>query len=88
LKLQRTVRQMEAAQEVTRLEYEIAQSNLEALQARVDSGTASFKDLGEARAQASEHYIALQDTTFDLQRARVGLMRSTGELEKWVGGSN
>ena len=86
LKLQRAVRQMEAAQEVTRLEYEIAQSTLEAMQARVDSGTASFKDLGDARAQASEHYIALQDTTFELQRAHVGLMRATGELDQWING--
>jgi outer membrane protein TolC len=88
LKLQRAVRQMEAAQEVAQLEYEVAKSNLDALQTRLDAGTATIKDLGEARVQASEHYLALQDTTFELQRARVGLMRSTGELEKWISGSN
>jgi len=88
LKLQRMVRQMEAAQEVAQLEYEVAQSNLDAVQTRMDAGTATIKDLGESRAQASEHYIALQDTTFELQRARVGLMRSTGELEKWIKSAN
>jgi outer membrane protein TolC len=88
LKLQRAVRQIEAAQEVARLEYEIAQSNLESVQTRMDAGTATLKDLGEARAQAGERYIALQDTTFELQRAHVGLMRSTGDLEKWVNGFN
>ncbi|MGC2194598.1 MAG: TolC family protein [Terriglobales bacterium] len=88
LKLQRAVRQMEAAQEVAQLEYEVSKSNLDAVQTRVDAGTATMKDLGESRAQASEHYLALQDTTFELQRARVGLMRSTGELEKWINGSN
>jgi hypothetical protein len=54
----------------------------------MDVGTATLNDLGDARAQASERYIALQDTTFELQRARVGLMRSTGDLEKWINGSN
>ena len=88
LKLQRGVRQMEAAQDVASLEYEIAQSNLDALQARADNGTATLKDLGEARAQANEHYITLQDTTFELQRARVGLMRATGDLEKWIQAGN
>jgi outer membrane protein TolC len=88
LKLQRAVRQMEAAQEVAQLEYEVAQSNLESVQTRMDAGTATLKDLGDSRAQASERYIALQDTTFELQRAHVGLLRSTGELEKWIEGTN
>jgi outer membrane protein TolC len=88
LKLQRAVRQMEAAQEVAQLEYEVSKSNLDAVQTRVDAGTATIKDLGESQAQASERYLALQDTTFELQRAQVGLMRSTGELEKWIKGSN
>jgi outer membrane protein TolC len=88
LKLQRMVRQMEAAQEVAQLEYEVAESNLDALQTRVDAGTASIRDLGEARAQANERYIALQDTKFELQQARIGLMRSTGDLESWINGGN
>jgi outer membrane protein TolC len=84
LKLQRTVRQMEAAQEVAELDYEVAESSLDALQTRVEAGTASLRDLGDARAQASERFLTLQDTKFDLQQARVGLMRSTGELEGWI----
>jgi outer membrane protein TolC len=86
LKLQRAVRQMEAAQEVAQLEYQLAQSILDAVQTRLDAGTATLKDVGDSRMQASERYLALQDTTFELQRAQVGLMRSTGELEKWVQG--
>lgn len=88
LKLQRMVRQMQAAQEVAQLEYEVAKANLDAVQTKVDAGTATIKDLGESRSQLSEHYIALQDTTFELERARVGLMRSTGDLEKWINGGN
>jgi len=86
LKLQRAVRQMEAAQEVAQLEYEVAESNLDALQTRVDAGTASLRDLGDVRSQANERFLALQDTKFELQQARVGLMRSTGDLENWING--
>jgi outer membrane protein TolC len=87
LKLQRAVRQMEAAQDVAQLEYQLAQSNLDAVQTRLDAGTATLKDIGDSRMQASERYLVLQDTSFELQRARVGLMRSTGELEKWIQGT-
>jgi len=86
LKQQRAVRQMEAAQEVAQLEYEVAQSNLESVQTRMDAGTATLKDLADSRGQVTERYITLQDTTFELQRARIGLLRSTGELEKWING--
>jgi outer membrane protein TolC len=88
LKFQRAVRQLEAAQEVAQLEYEVAKAGFDATQTRMDASSATIKDLGESRAQASERYIALQDTTFELQKARVGLMRSTGDLEKWINGSN
>jgi len=88
LKLQRTVRQLEAAQEVAQLEYEVAESSLDALRTRVDAGTAPLRDLGDARTQANERFLALQDTKYDLQQARVSLMRSTGELENWIHGGN
>jgi outer membrane protein TolC len=88
LKLQRSVRQLQAAQEVAELESQVAQSNLDATQTRTDAGTATIKDLGEARAQADDRYLVLQDTNFELQRAQIGLLRSTGELEKWVNGGN
>ena len=88
LKLQRSVRQLQAAQQVAELESEVAQSNLDAAQTRTDAGTATIKDLGEARAQADDRYLVLQDTNFELQRAQIGLLRSTGELEKWVNAGN
>jgi len=87
LRLQRTVAQMQAARDVAELEYEIAQKGLEAVQTRMDAGTATLHDLDDARSQASEHFIALQDVSFELERSQVGLMRATGELERWaIGG--
>lgn len=86
LKLERAVRQLQAAQEVADLEFQIAQSDFDSTQTRVDAGTATIKDLGAMRAQLSERYFTLQDTNFELQRAHIGLLRSTGELEKWING--
>src|SRR5579863_1437809 len=85
LKLQRSVEQLAAAQQVVELEYQIAKSNQDAVQIRVESGSASLHDLDDARNQANEHYDALQDTNFELQRARISLLRATGDLEAWVG---
>ena len=85
LKLQRSVQQLAAAQQVVDLEYQIAKSNLEATQTRLDSGSATLHDLDDARNQATERYDALQDTNFELERARISLLRATGDLEAWVG---
>jgi outer membrane protein TolC len=87
LRLQRAVAQMQAARDVAQLEYEIAQKNLAAVQTRMDAGTSTIQDLDGARSQASEHFIALQDVTFELERAQLGLLRSTGDLEKWALGT-
>jgi len=87
LRLQRSVAQMQAARDVAQLEYEIADKNLTAIQPRLDAGTATLHDLDDACTQASEHFIALQDVTLELQRSQLGVLRSTGELEKWALGT-
>ncbi len=86
LRLQRTVNQLQAAHDVAQLEYELADKNLNSTQTRIDAGTANLHDLEDARAQLSERFMTLQDVTFNLQRAQLGLMRSTGDLEKWAMG--
>ena len=87
LKLQRAVEQLSAAEEVAYLEYQVSQSNLQAVQVRADAGTASLHDVEDARSQANQRYDALQDANFELQRGRLALLRATGDLEAWVGGS-
>jgi len=84
LKLQRSVEQLAAAQQVMDLEYQIAKSNLDATQVKLDAGTATLHDLDDARNQANERYNVFQDANFDLSRARIALLRATGELENWV----
>jgi hypothetical protein len=53
----------------------------------MNSATANLHDLDNARTQASERFIALQDVTFELERSQVSLLRATGELETWVLGT-
>ncbi len=84
LRLQRSVAQLQAARDVAELESEIAQKNLTATQTKMDAGTANLHDLDDARSQVSERFITLQDVTFELERAQLGLLRSTGDLEKWA----
>jgi len=84
LKLQRAVEQLAAAREVAQLEYQLAQSGLEAAQTRQDAGTGTLHDIVDARGQASERYLLFQDADFEYQRVRVNLLRATGELEKWA----
>jgi len=84
LRWRRSVAQMQAAREVAKLEFEVAEKTVAAVQTRMDAGTANLHDLDDAHAQASERFIALQDVTFDLERAQLGLLRSTGDLEKWA----
>ncbi len=85
LKLQRAVAQLNAAQEVAELEYQVAKSDLEAIEIRQQSGTATLHEEDNARAQAAERYTSLQDANFELERARINLLRATGDLGAWVG---
>ena len=84
LKLQRAAEQLEAARDVAQLEYQLAQSGLDAAQTRVDAKTGTFHELADARVQANERYLLFQDADFEYQRVRMNLLRATGDLEKWA----
>jgi outer membrane protein TolC len=84
LRLQRAAEQLEAAREVAQLEYQLAQSGLEAAQTRVDAKTGTLHELADARVQAAERYLLLQDAEFEYQRVRLNLLRATGDLENWA----
>ena len=84
LKLQRAAEQLAAAREVAQLEYQLTQASVEAAQSRIDAGTGTMHELADARVQASERYLLFQDADFEYQRARMTLLRATGDLEKWA----
>jgi outer membrane protein TolC len=85
LRMQRAVDQYAAAQKVAELEFQVAQNNWDAVQIRANSGTATLHELDDARTQANERFNSLQDSNFQLERARISLLRATGDLERWVG---
>ena len=87
LKLQRAVQQLTAGQEVSELEYELAKSDVDAVDIKMNAGTASVHDAANARMAMTEKYSALQDANFQLTRAKIGLLRATGELESWAEGT-
>ena len=84
LKLQRTVAQLNAARDVSKLEYELAQNNTEAIQAKVDAGQATLRDQQQAQLDENDRYSALLDATYELEKAQMQLLKQTGDLETWA----
>jgi outer membrane protein TolC len=84
LRLERTAEQLEAARDVAQLEYQLAQSSLEAARTRLQAKTGTFHEFADAQVQANERYLLYQDADFEYQRARVDLLRASGDLEHWA----
>ena len=84
LKLQRSVEQLAAAREVAQLEHQLAQSDIESMHAKIESGAASLKDEENARVAEHERYTAFLNSSFELDRAQIQLMRQIGQLETWA----
>ena len=84
LRLQRSIKQLEAAREVAKLDHQLAQSDAAAANARVDTGLASFKVLEAARIQEHDKYLDYLNSDFALQRAQLQYLRLKGGLEGWA----
>src|SRR5579859_4201817 len=84
LKLQRSVEQLAAAREVAQLEHQLAQSDIESTHAKIESGAASIKDEENARVAEHQRYTAYLNSSFELDRAQIQLMRQIGQLEAWA----
>ena len=84
LKLQRSIEQLTAAREVAQLEHQLAQSDIEATHAKIESGGATLKDEENARVAEHERYTAYLNSSFELDRAQIQLMRQIGQLETWA----
>ena len=84
LRLQALVQQLTAARDVAQLDYELSQSDYEVVQTKLQEGTATIPEQETARIAMSEKFAALQDASFELDKARLQLLRSVGDLEKWA----
>ncbi|HVP52029.1 MAG TPA: TolC family protein [Terriglobales bacterium] len=83
-KLQRDIAQLAAAREVARLEYQLARADVDAVQTKVQAGSATLRDEADARLAEGQKYSAYLDASYQLEQAQMQLLRSTGELEKWA----
>ncbi len=84
LKLQRSLRQLAAARDVAKLEWEVAQGDLEAVKSRVGTGNANLRDQQNAHLDSEDKHAAYFDAELELSRAELQLLRLTGQLENWA----
>ena len=78
----RRVRESDAGKEVARLELQLAQQDLQQLQARFEEGKVSLRDVEKARLDENEKWMALLDATFQRQQAQLDLLKTAGQLDK------
>jgi outer membrane protein TolC len=92
LQLAQAAERLTIAEQVAQLEYQLAQSNVDATQQRIQTQAPpapgarppSPRDLELARIEASQRDVSTVDTSFELQRARLQLLRATGKLQDWA----
>jgi outer membrane protein TolC len=84
LKLQRSLRQLQAARDVSKLEWQVSQADVEAVQAKLEAGNANSRDVQLAQLEVNDKYAAYLDAEFELTHSELQLLRLTGELENWA----
>lgn len=87
LKIQRSLRQLAAATDVARLEYEVAQAGVDTTQVRVQNGEANSRDAEQARVDASDRFVSYLESNLELTKAQLQLMRSAGTIQQWALGT-
>jgi outer membrane protein TolC len=81
-RMARQVREADLAGEVARLELQLSQENLRILQAQVDQGRGSLKDLEAEHLNENDKWLAYLDANYARQQAQLELLRTTGQLAK------
>ena len=84
LKLQRSLRQLQAARDVAKLEWQVSQGDFETVQGRIQTGNANPREAQLAQLEVHDRYAAYLDAEFELTRVELQLLRLTGELENWA----
>src|SRR5215510_5019066 len=84
LKLQRSVQQLAAARDVFKLEHQLAEADVETAHEKIQAGQATIKDEQNARIAEHERYASYLNSSFDLDKAQIQLLRQIGQLEGWA----
>ncbi|MGE5644417.1 MAG: TolC family protein [Acidobacteriota bacterium] len=72
--------QAAAAQEIARLDLEVARDEVSVLLAQMQEGRAALRQVEQARSLETDKWIALYDAAANLEKARFALLRQTGGL--------
>ncbi len=84
IRAQHALRQLGAASTVSRLEFEVAQANIDAVQLQVQNGKANAQDQELARADIANRQVLLLQNQFEYLQAELKLLRQIGELRTWA----
>lgn len=84
LRLQRSIEQLTAARDVYKLEHQLAEADAETAHEKIQAGEATLKDEQSLRITEHERYAAYLNSSFDLDKAQIQLLRQTGQLEEWA----
>ncbi len=84
LRIQRSLRQLAAAKDVARLDYEVAQGNIDVVHARVETGQGTARDEEDARLDANNKYAVYLDAGYQLAKTQMQMLRMTGQIQEWA----
>ena len=89
--LRHSLRELAVQQRIAQLRSDLAQEQLESIQAQLQNGSGSSnapvvtpRDEGQAHIQERERYLDALDANFQMVKAELTLMRSLGNLQDWV----
>lgn len=74
------IRKADASRELAQADLDLARSQLSVVLAQMNEGRASLRQVEEARFTEDEKWIAFYDAQFNAERARLNVLRETGEL--------
>lgn len=78
----RESRELQASREVARLDLKVAQQNVELVQAKLDDGKATLRDLEQARLTESDKWMVFLDADLAWERSQLKILQATGQLAK------
>jgi outer membrane protein len=74
------IEKAEMARQVTKAELDLAHEQLSVLLAQMNEGRAGLRQVEEARFNEDEKWIAFYDAQFSAEKARLNVLKHTGEL--------
>src|SRR5205809_8143715 len=74
------LRNVEAAEEVARLDLEVTRKMLSVTLARFGEGRATLSDVATLRTGENEKWIAFYESQISRERARLSVLKQTGSL--------